>query len=328
MKAEKQKLTKIYYSMGEVAEMFDVNTTLIRFWESKFDVLKPHRNKNRHRLFTPEDVETLKLIYHLVKEKGMTLAGAQKRIKDNREGVERNMEIIEKLQNIKAVLLEIKQEMKGGDAEDTILVDDDGYEGGVSDPAVDVEADTNVSAGPAVDHRPVGMNAAEVSDMQEKKEPTAEIPGTADATAGSDDVQAVASAGVMLDEEEYAVTEGAFHIDASPEPAVDMQFGEMNARVTAHEEKPECMPCDISAVSAVEGTVADEAPADVAGGLPAALSEEENNAGSMLDGGGDELTTEVVETNNGGQVEKSTAEEDGGIEIEVQRPKVIEQTLF
>ena len=66
--------------------MFDVNPSLIRFWEQKFDILKPDKNKKGNRLFTPTDVENLKLIYHLVKEEGMTLAGAQKRIKQNPEG--------------------------------------------------------------------------------------------------------------------------------------------------------------------------------------------------------------------------------------------------
>ena len=82
-----RKNRKIYYTMGEVSEMFDVNPSLIRFWEQKFDILKPDKNKKGNRLFTPKDVENLKLIYHLVKENGMTLAGAAKRLQDNREGV-------------------------------------------------------------------------------------------------------------------------------------------------------------------------------------------------------------------------------------------------
>ena len=69
---------KLFYSMGEVSEMFDVNPSLIRHWESKFEVLKPQKNKKGNRMFTPEDVENLKLIYHLVKERGMTLDGARR----------------------------------------------------------------------------------------------------------------------------------------------------------------------------------------------------------------------------------------------------------
>lgn len=118
------KKGKIYYSMGEVSEMFDVNPSLIRFWESKFDILKPHKNKKGNRMFTPQDVDNLKLIYHLVKEKGMTLAGAQKRLKENPEGITRDMEIVDRLMRIKAILLEIRQELKADDGE--VYRDDDG----------------------------------------------------------------------------------------------------------------------------------------------------------------------------------------------------------
>ena len=93
--------------------MFDVNPSLIRFWEQKFDILKPDKNKKGNRLFTPTDVENLKLIYHLVKEEGMTLAGAQKRIKQNPEGLKRDMEIVDRLQRLKTLLLEVRQELKG-----------------------------------------------------------------------------------------------------------------------------------------------------------------------------------------------------------------------
>lgn len=115
MSAAERKSKKIYYTMGEVSEMFDVNPSLIRFWEQKFDILKPDKNKKGNRLFTPADVENLKLIYHLVKENGMTLAGAQKRIKQNREGLGRDLEIVERLQRVRAMLLEVRQELKGAD---------------------------------------------------------------------------------------------------------------------------------------------------------------------------------------------------------------------
>lgn len=97
--------------MGEVAEMFDVNASLIRFWESKFDILKPHKNKKGNRMFTPADVDNLKLIHHLVKEKGMTLSGAQKRLKENPQGTSRDMEITDRLLSIKAILMELRQEL-------------------------------------------------------------------------------------------------------------------------------------------------------------------------------------------------------------------------
>ena len=87
---------KLFYSMGEVSEMFDVNPSLIRHWESKFEVLKPQKNKKGNRMFTPEDVENLKLIYHLVKERGMTLDGARRALKGGgMPGVARDMELLE-----------------------------------------------------------------------------------------------------------------------------------------------------------------------------------------------------------------------------------------
>ena len=105
---------KLFYSMGEVSEMFDVNPSLIRHWESKFEVLKPQKNKKGNRMFTPEDVENLKLIYHLVKERGMTLDGARRALKGGgMPGVARDMELLERLQSIRAQLVEVRNELKG-----------------------------------------------------------------------------------------------------------------------------------------------------------------------------------------------------------------------
>ena len=102
-------MAKLLYSMGEVTEMFDVNASLIRYWESKFDCIKPHKNKKGNRMFTPSDVENLKLIYHLVKEKGMTLEGANKTMKKRGNKVQREVSILERLQNIRAMLLEVRE---------------------------------------------------------------------------------------------------------------------------------------------------------------------------------------------------------------------------
>lgn len=121
MADEKKPSRKMFFSMGEVSEMFDVNPSLIRFWEKRFDVLKPRKNAKGNRLFTPEDVENLKLIYHLVKEKGMTLAGAEKYIKDNKNSLRRDVQILEHLGRIRAALLEIKSEL-GAESTDTEIV--------------------------------------------------------------------------------------------------------------------------------------------------------------------------------------------------------------
>ena len=91
--------------------MFDVNTSLIRFWEKEFDIITPHKNKKGNRLFTQEDVDNFHLIFHLVKEKGMTLKGAQQQLKTNKEQTEANFEIVKRLKNIREGLLAIKKEL-------------------------------------------------------------------------------------------------------------------------------------------------------------------------------------------------------------------------
>ena len=91
--------------------MFDVNASLIRYWESKFDCIKPHKNKKGNRMFTPADVENLKLIYHLVKEKGMTLEGANMAMKRRGKSVQRDVSILERLQHIRAMLLEVRESL-------------------------------------------------------------------------------------------------------------------------------------------------------------------------------------------------------------------------
>lgn len=112
----------MFFSMGEVSEMFDVNPSLIRFWEKRFDVLRPRKNAKGNRMFTPEDVENLKLIYHLVKEKGMTLAGAERYLKDNKNVLKRDVQILEHLGRIRATLLEIKAELGSESSETEIVV--------------------------------------------------------------------------------------------------------------------------------------------------------------------------------------------------------------
>ena len=99
--------------MGEVAEMFDVKPSLLRHWEAKFDILRPHKNKKGNRMFTPEDVENLKLIYHLVKERGMTLAGAAQYLKNGiNDSMRRDMELLDRLHKIRAELVEVREQLK------------------------------------------------------------------------------------------------------------------------------------------------------------------------------------------------------------------------
>jgi DNA-binding transcriptional MerR regulator len=99
---------KRYYGIGEVAKAFSVNNSLIRFWEKEFDILKPKKNSKGDRKFTPGDIKNLELIYHLVKERGFTLDGAKKYLKENKHNSISNFEIIRKLEGIKIELLKFK----------------------------------------------------------------------------------------------------------------------------------------------------------------------------------------------------------------------------
>ncbi|MEG9327013.1 DNA-binding transcriptional regulator, MerR family [Salinimicrobium catena] len=102
---------KLYYSIGEVADAFGVNTSLIRFWEKEFDVIKPKKNAKGNRKFTKEDIRNLELIYHLVKERGFTLEGAKIHLKEERQKTLSNFEIIRKLENIKSTLIKLKNQL-------------------------------------------------------------------------------------------------------------------------------------------------------------------------------------------------------------------------
>lgn len=111
MPYKETKVEKLYYSIGEVAEMFSVNTSLIRFWEKEFDIIKPKKNKKGNRLFTKQDIDNFHIIYHLVKEQGMTLKGAQKKMKENKADTEHNFEIIKSLESIRELLIEVRESL-------------------------------------------------------------------------------------------------------------------------------------------------------------------------------------------------------------------------
>ncbi len=105
--------TKLFYTIGEVADMFKVNTSLIRFWEKEFSIIKPKKNAKGNRLFTPKDVENFQLIHFLVKEQGMTLKGAQRKLSGGTDETKKSKEIVETLTGIKQKLLEIQEGISG-----------------------------------------------------------------------------------------------------------------------------------------------------------------------------------------------------------------------
>jgi DNA-binding transcriptional MerR regulator len=111
MLRKEKKIGKLYYSIGEVAELFDVNASLIRYWEKEFDILKPQKNKKGNRLFTPGDLDNLRIIYHLVKERGFTLQGAKDKLRENKQDVVSHVEIIDSLNRLKGFLINLKEQL-------------------------------------------------------------------------------------------------------------------------------------------------------------------------------------------------------------------------
>ena len=161
-------MAKLLYTMGEVTEMFDVNASLIRYWESKFDCIKPQKNKKGNRLFTPSDIENFKLIYHLVKEKGMTLEGANNTMKRRGKKLHKEVSILERLQSIRAMLVEVRESL-GESAEYEAPIE------AVSDLIADVEKEAKAHVVEVVT-TPDEVAAAEVVDEVKTEEEVAPEP--------------------------------------------------------------------------------------------------------------------------------------------------------
>jgi len=106
---KEDNVEKLYYTISEVAEMFNVNASLIRYWEKEFPIIKPKKNKKGNRLFTKGDIDNFHIIFHLVKERGMTLTGAKKKLKENKDDTQNNFDVVKSLKDIKEMLLEIKE---------------------------------------------------------------------------------------------------------------------------------------------------------------------------------------------------------------------------
>jgi DNA-binding transcriptional MerR regulator len=110
MPYREKKVEKLFYQIGEVSEMFSEPVSTIRFWEKEFDILKPRKNNKGNRLFMEEDIKNLRLIYHLLRERGMTIEGAKKYLKNNRADADYRLEIAETLRNIRELLIDIRDE--------------------------------------------------------------------------------------------------------------------------------------------------------------------------------------------------------------------------
>ncbi|MEC9209026.1 MAG: MerR family transcriptional regulator [Bacteroidota bacterium] len=102
---------KIFYKISEVAEIFSVNISAVRFWEKEFDILKPKKNKKGNRLFTPKDIKNIQIIYHLLKERGFTVEGAKKKLRENKTDTIDNIEIVNHLKDIRGFLVNLREEL-------------------------------------------------------------------------------------------------------------------------------------------------------------------------------------------------------------------------
>lgn len=205
---------KMFYSMGEVAEMFDVKPSLLRHWEAKFDILQPHKNKKGNRMFTPEDVENLKLIYHLVKERGMTLAGAAQYLKNGiTDTMRRDMELLDRLQKIRAELVEVREQLK--DVPDGYTVVEVAQTEPEEEVAVEVAPETNEEIIPAQED----ITAEPIEDDED------------------DEVEVEELVELIIEEEE--VEEEEPEIEEPAEEAVEKVVEGVIEEKSAEEEQPE-----------------------------------------------------------------------------------------
>lgn len=111
MTYKEKEIEKKYFSIGEVAEQLDIAASQIRFWESEFDIINPQKNRNGKRQFTKDDIEKIKLVYHLVKNQGYTLQGAKNMLKNDAKAVKDKMEMIDTLQDVRSFLVGMRQEL-------------------------------------------------------------------------------------------------------------------------------------------------------------------------------------------------------------------------
>ena len=111
MAYKEKEIEKLYYSIGEVSEMFNVAPSLIRFWESEFEIIQPKKNRKGNRQFTKEDIDNVRTIYHLVKEKGFTLQGAKEMLKNDTQSVKDKMEMLDSLRRVRQFLTEVRDKL-------------------------------------------------------------------------------------------------------------------------------------------------------------------------------------------------------------------------
>ncbi len=111
MPYKEREISKMYYTMGEVSAMFDVNQSLLRFYEKEFDIIQPKKNKKGNRYFTSEDIDNLKIIFHLIKDKGYTINGAKEYLRNNRDQTKDQQRVLNALEDLKRFLIEVRDQL-------------------------------------------------------------------------------------------------------------------------------------------------------------------------------------------------------------------------
>ncbi|AYA36307.1 MerR family transcriptional regulator [Hymenobacter oligotrophus] len=111
MPYKERDIEKQYYTIGEVAAQFDVAPSLIRFWETEFDDLKPRKSKKGNRLYSPQDIEIFRTIYHLVKERGYTIPGAREIMKQRGPQLKEKVDVIHSLEKVRNFLVSLRKEL-------------------------------------------------------------------------------------------------------------------------------------------------------------------------------------------------------------------------
>ncbi len=111
MAYKEKEIEKLYYSIGEASEMFSVAPSLIRFWESEFEIIQPKKNRKGNRQFTKEDIDNVRTIFHLVKQKGFTLQGAKEMLKNDTQSVKDKMEMLDCLRRVRQFLVEVRDKL-------------------------------------------------------------------------------------------------------------------------------------------------------------------------------------------------------------------------
>ncbi len=231
---------KLFYTMGEVTEMFDVNSSLLRYWESRFKQLRPKRNNKGNRLYRPEDVEFIKLLYHLLKERGMTIEGARKSLQErSSDELSRESELFERLQYIRQLLVEVRETLM--DDPDKTMAEDD----------AEAETESENRIANRAENKPESRSESKAAENTSEPQPEADAP------AGESPL------GLVVEPEKPL-----------PEPTPEPDYASMPALARPTEPDPEVIVVtDADLTGELPTAAAPDAPAGTSSDAPAERSE-------------------------------------------------------